>query len=141
MHENYFDASVRHWYDAQILEDAGEYDNAVCMQGFAAECALKSIFQQCISRENVVKYGHNIKLLLQDILSFSVNDIEIVSILDPSFGLRLLEIPLENILFLDHPKRRYFENEHYCKEDAVKCRENASAYLQEMLKLYVDGYI
>ena len=75
------------------------YDNAVCMQGFAAECALKSIFQQCISRENVVKYGHNIKLLLQDILSFSVNDIEIVSILDPSFGLRLLEIPLENILF------------------------------------------
>ena len=72
MHENYFDASVRHWYDAQILEDAGEYDNAVCMQGFAAECALKSIFQQCISRENVVKYGHNIKLLLQDILRMNI---------------------------------------------------------------------
>ena len=48
------------------------YDNAVCMQGFAAECALKSIFQQCISRENVVKYGHNIKLLLQDILRMNI---------------------------------------------------------------------
>ena len=49
MKESFFDASIRHWYDACILESAGEYDNAVCLHGFAAECALKTIFQQCIS--------------------------------------------------------------------------------------------
>ena len=141
MQENFFDAAVRNWQDACILEDAGEYDNAVCLHGFAAECALKAILQEGISKNVVTKYGHNIHLLLKDILSFSENDIKIASILDPSFGLRLSGIQLEDILFSDHPARRYYEDGHYNGDDAVKCRENALAYVREMLRLYVDGYI
>lgn len=141
MQEHFFDAAVRNWQDACILEDAGEYDNAVCLHGFAAECALKTILQEGISREFAIKYGHDIDLLFKDILSFSANDIEIVSILDPSFGLRLAGIHLEDILFSDHPTRRYFEDAHYNRNDAVKCRENALAYIREILRLYIDGYI
>ena len=43
MGENYYDVAVRHWIDGKILEENEEYDNAVCMQGFSAECALKKI--------------------------------------------------------------------------------------------------
>ena len=99
MHENFFDAAIRNWQDAYILEKADEYDNAVCLHGFAAECSLKAILQEGISRDVVIKYGHNIDLLLNDILSFSENDIKIASILDPSLGLRLSGIRLEDILF------------------------------------------
>lgn len=41
MEEDFFEAAIRHWYDGKLLEEEQEYDNAVCMQGFAAECALK----------------------------------------------------------------------------------------------------
>lgn len=99
MQENFFDAAIRNWQDAYILEKADEYDNAVCLHGFAAECSLKAILQEGISRDVVIKYGHNIDLLLNDILSFSENDIKIASILDPSLGLRLSGIRLEDILF------------------------------------------
>lgn len=71
----------------------------MCLHGFAAECSLKAILQEGISRDVVIKYGHNIDLLLNDILSFSENDIKIASILDPSLGLRLSGIRLEDILF------------------------------------------
>lgn len=141
MQENFFDAAIRNWQDAYILEKADEYDNAVCLHGFAAECSLKAILQEGISRDVVIKYGHNIDLLLNDILSFSENDIKIASILDPSLGLRLSGIRLEDILFSDHHKRRYYEDGHYNGDDVVKCRENAMAYVREMLRLYVDGYI
>lgn len=139
--DNFFDAAVRHWYDGTILEREGEYDNAVCMQGFAAECALKTIFEKGVSKELTKKYSHDMKCLLEDILTMSANDVGIVSILDPSCGLRISEIGLEDILFENHPERRYFSNGHYSREDAEKCRENAHKFVKEMLELYVDGYI
>ena len=43
--EEFYEAAVRHWIDGTILEQQEEYDNAVCMQGFAAECALKKIME------------------------------------------------------------------------------------------------
>lgn len=46
MQENFFDAAIRNWQDAYILEKADEYDNAVCLHGFAAECSLKAILQE-----------------------------------------------------------------------------------------------
>ena len=44
--ENFYEAAVRHWIDGTILQEQEEYDNAVCMQGFAAECALKKIMEK-----------------------------------------------------------------------------------------------
>lgn len=103
-----------------------------------------SVHPQDMSSTYISGFGHtspHIDLLLNDILSFSENDIKIASILDPSLGLRLSGIRLEDILFSDHPKRRYYEDGHYNGDDVVKCRENAMAYVREMLRLYVDGYI
>ena len=44
--EDFYEAAIRHWIGGRILEREEEYDNAVCMQGFAAECALKKIMEK-----------------------------------------------------------------------------------------------
>ena len=66
MNENYFEAAVRHWVDGKILEENGEYDNAVCMQGFAAECAMKKILSGGFSDGEVRRYSHQGETLLQE---------------------------------------------------------------------------
>jgi hypothetical protein len=40
--DNFQDASLRHYEDAQILADQARFDNASHLIGIAAECALKA---------------------------------------------------------------------------------------------------
>lgn len=42
--EQYRDAALRHYTDAQRLAESGAWDNAGHLIGFAAECALKHAF-------------------------------------------------------------------------------------------------
>ena len=39
--ENYEEAAIRHYLDAQTLRESGRTDNAGHLVGFAAECAIK----------------------------------------------------------------------------------------------------
>ena len=80
MEEDFFEAAIRHWYDGKLLEEEQEYDNAVCMQGFAAECALKKILLSRLQREEVVRYGHNLEVLFQDLQMLLTNDRDMISI-------------------------------------------------------------
>ena len=139
--EEFFEAAVRHWYDGKILEENAEYDNAVCMQGFAAECALKKIIQTAYSIEVIKKYGHSGKEMLQDMCLMLLNDNPLFSMLDPTLGLRMSELNISDILFQDHPARRYYKDNIYTAEDARLCRMDAEKVIHEMLRLYVDGYI
>lgn len=41
--ENYTDAALRHWQDANILEEKRSLENADHLFGLAAECAIKSV--------------------------------------------------------------------------------------------------
>jgi hypothetical protein len=41
--ENYADAALRHWHDAQLLEEENRVENADHLYGFAAECAIKKV--------------------------------------------------------------------------------------------------
>ncbi|MDD5330599.1 MAG: hypothetical protein PHX38_11365 [Sulfuricella sp.] len=41
--ENYADAALRHWKDAELLEQENRIENADHHYGFAAECAIKKI--------------------------------------------------------------------------------------------------
>lgn len=45
MPDNYRDAAIRHYRDAQTLKDAGQLDNAGHLIGFSAECAIKENFK------------------------------------------------------------------------------------------------
>ena len=141
MEENFYDAAVRHWLDGKILEENEEYDNAVCMQGFSAECTLKKILLAGIPEDVIRKYSHEGNSMLDDLVMLLMNDNEALSILDPACGLRPSKIFLPQILFANHPERRYYSDSTYSKEDAKLCRETTEQLLSEMFRLYVDGYI
>lgn len=141
MDENFYDAAIRHWYNGKLSESKGEYDNAVCMQGFAAECALKKILSTVYPIENIIKYSHGGTRLFDDICMMLTNDNSLLSILDPASGLRLSQIDLSVKLFENHPERRYFRDGVYNREQAKACRKNAEEFMKEMFRLYIDGYI
>ena len=141
MEENFYDAAARHWIDGKILEENEEYDNAVCMQGFSAECALKKILLKGIPGEVIRKYSHEGNSMLQDLIMMLMGDNEALSILDPACGLRLSKISLPQVLFANHPERRYYSDGKYSEEDARLCRETTEQILSEMYRLYMDGYI
>lgn len=148
--EDFYEAAFRHWIDGSILEEQEEYDNAVCMQGFAAECALKKIMEKVRSAKMSTfekieqynkKYSHWGEELLQDIQTLLLADMELLTILEPSWALRLSKIELPLILFQDHPDRRYFRDDTYTKADAEDCRKAAYSLIKEMLHMRVDGYL
>lgn len=43
--QKFYEAALRHFVDAQILEREECYDNAVYLYGNAAECALKALME------------------------------------------------------------------------------------------------
>jgi hypothetical protein len=43
MMENYADAAVRHWRDAELLKRENRMENADQLYGLSAECAIKSM--------------------------------------------------------------------------------------------------
>ena len=141
MEENFYESSIRHGLDGKILEESGEYDNAVCMQGFAAECALKRILLTGLSENMIRKYNHDIESLLQGLVTMMTGDHKLFSLIDPACGLRLSQLHLSRILFADHPERRYYPDGTYTNTDAQSCRESAEQILNEMFSMYIDGYI
>jgi len=58
MPDNYAEAAVRHYRDAESLAAAGRYDNAGHLVGFAAECAIKNAIRKIERRPNAFIDGH-----------------------------------------------------------------------------------
>lgn len=139
--ENFYEAAIRHWTAGILLEHQEEYDNAVCMQGFAAECALKKITERIYDIDTLKKYGHLGENLFQDIKTMLSGDLGLASMLDPSCGLRLSAISLPAVLFQEHPERRYFSDGIYSRTDAENCRNAVTHLLKEMVSMRLDGYI
>ena len=139
--EDFYEASIRHWIDGCILEENEEYDNAVCLQGFAAECALKRIMERLCVSSVIRKYSHSGDMLFQDIVMILAGDIGLTMMIDPGCVLRLSQIALPEILFQDHPERRYFKDGTYTKIDVEACRNAVGCLIREMAFLRLYGYI
>lgn len=139
--EDFYDAALRHWIDGEILEGQQEYDNAVCMQGFAAECALKAILRVGCPDEIIRKYGHYGEELFRDVVMMLSGDIHLAAMTDPATGLRLSQIVLPDILFRNHPERRYYMDGNYSREDAEQCCNAAGSLIREITRLRLDGYM
>lgn len=57
MSENYGEASIRHYVDAEALAHGGRYDGAGHLIGFSAECAIK-FHIETIKPEQDAPHGH-----------------------------------------------------------------------------------
>ncbi len=157
--QKFYEAALRHFVDAQILEREECYDNAVYLYGNAAECALKAMLENyCrpgnfnnrnypnprnpLSSEAVLKngYGHFIDSLAKDMNNFIVNS-SVVAILDPSLALKQQAFIIPEVLSRDHPERRYAGNGIYTLADAQECEKVTHVLVDEMIKQHLDGYI
>lgn len=157
--QKFYEAALRHFVDAQLLEREECYDNAVYLYGNAAECALKALMENyCrpgsfngtnnsnprnpLSSEEVLKngYGHFINLLARDMNNFIVNS-STVAVLDPSFALKLRAFIIPEVLSRDHPERRYAGNGIFTMADAQECERITHVLVNEMIKQHLDGYI
>ena len=139
--EDFYESAIRHWIGGCILDQSEEYDSAVCLYGFAAECALKMIMQRVNNNGNVRKYSHFGEALFQDITMMLSGDMVLAGMADPAWGLRLSSMHLPDILFRDHSERRYFKDHVYSKADAGECRAAAEHLIRETASLCLDGYI
>lgn len=147
MEENYYEAAIRHFVDGSILQQEGCYDNAVCLYGNSAECSLKSLIEvYCGENSRAIlqyRYGHNGKNLKDDLYSFIANSANalITSSLDPALGLKLQAFDMPELLFQDHPERRYDKNGRFSQNDAELCKCAALFLTKELIRQYIDGYI
>ena len=55
-------------------------------------------------------------------------------------GLRLSAIELPEVLFMEHPERRYYSDGVYSSEDADRCRKGAEKVVKEMVRLHLDVF-
>ncbi len=139
--ENFYESAIRHWMDSCILKEREEYDNAVCMQGFSAECALKAIMQVILENQDVKKYQHFGEALFQDIIMIISADLNLPAMISAAWGLRLSSLSLPEILFQNHPERRYYSDGVYSEDDADACQDAAEVLIREMLSMRLDGYL
>lgn len=159
MVQKFYEAALRHFVDAQILEQEECYDNAVYLYGNAAECALKALIENyCrpnnfnslnnpnprnpLSSEEILKkgYGHFINSLAKDMNNFILNT-STMAILDPSLALKQQAFIIPEVLSRDHPERRYAGNGIFTLADAQECESATHILVNEMIKQHLDGYI
>ncbi|WP_455617076.1 hypothetical protein [Eisenbergiella sp.] len=147
MRENFYEAAIRHFIDGCVLQQEESYDNAVCLFGNSAECALKSLIEVYCgeNRQQILRkgYGHKGEELLKDLYSFLVNSTNTAAYLslDPALGLKLQDFNLPIVLFQEHPERRYNKNGCYSDTDASECKNSTEFLINEMIRQHIDGYI
>src|SRR5258708_379943 len=59
MADDYAQAAVRHYNDAEILAGLGRFDNAGYLMGFAAECAMKKKLRDLHGNQKLKFDGHH----------------------------------------------------------------------------------
>lgn len=140
-HVDFYESAIRHWIGGCILELEEEYDSAICLLGFAAECALKAIMNWINCDGDVKKYSHLGEALFEDLKMLLLGDMTMVTLLEPGCGLRLSLMVLPPILFQGHPERRYFQDGEFSEDDVFCCREAVKNLIREMVTMRLDGAI
>ena len=144
MEEHYYEAGIRHFIDGSILMQKECFDNAVCLYGNSAECALKCLMAVfCGETGRFILqhgYGHKGLILKNDLYGFVTNS-SITPLLDPILGLKLQDFEVPECLFQDHPERRYDKNGRFNQHDAESCEGAARFLMNELIRQHIDGYI
>ena len=139
--EDFYEAAIRHWIGGRIFGREEKDDKTVCMQGFAAECALKKIMEKIEFFEFAKKYSHSGDELFRDVKMLLLGDMVSAVMIHPGLGLKLSSIALPKIVFDDHPARRYFEDDIFSMADARDCQNAAELLIREMVSMRLDGYL
>lgn len=107
--DNFKDCAKRHLDDAYMLFRNKQFDNAIHLAGFSAECSLKAVITHYIllnKYNNINLFIHDIELLAKNMQQFSPIDILI-----PQLGRLKLHMAIRaSKLPIGHPERRYWSS-------------------------------
>lgn len=136
MQDHFPEAAVRHYRDGALLHQADRYDNAMCHYAFSAECAIKAFnlqFQQVYTPHKRV--GHDVVPVWRSMTEYC----ELLGVLDPRLSLLLGIGAAPDILFQDHPARRYGNDACYTDAELSLCGSFANKLMQQIVAAALDG--
>lgn len=134
---SYSIAAARHNQDGKILLSTDRIDNAMCHFAFSAECSLKAFweaFQEMNNRFPKVKFVHKEKELNE-----FLRDYYWLTVWNPTLAFLSGLETIPNILFQDHPDRRYYDNQNYTAEEIKKSEHYSDMLLQRLVECALDG--
>lgn len=136
MQDRYPEAAVRHYHDGVILHQADRYDNAMCHYAFSAECAIKAFktqFQQVYVLHN--QATHNIAPAWKSMMEYY----ELLGVLDSQLSLLIGIGAPPDILFQEHPVRRFGNDVNYTDTELSVCKSFANRLVQQIIAAAIDG--
>lgn len=136
MQDRFPEAAVRHYHDGVILHQANRYDNAMCHYAFSAECAIKAFkmqFQQVYSVHS--RDGHDVVPAWQSMAEYH----ELLGVLDPHLSLLIGIGAPPQVLFQEHPARRYRNDISYTEADLSECKAFTDRLAQQVITAAIDG--
>ena len=126
--EDFADAHVRHWEDAEFLFDNGRWPNADHLYGVSAECGLKTIIESFgIPIKPDSDYWSHVNKLWPKFRTLVKNRNEMQYV--------MTDDPFSNWLIGD----RYTDGSHIDRKTAIRHREAAALIRTKVERTAVDG--
>ena len=128
-------ASMRHYFDGTILQNHGRFDNAMCHYAFSAECWIKLMLYHYL---NVSFHRHD---MMEDIMAHLHDYYEMLGFANPElYPILKLSIPPE-VLFDNHPDRRYWGDLPYSESQVSECQRFVESLMDNLVLAVLDGKV
>ncbi len=134
--DNFSVAAARHFVDGELLQNQNRFNNAMCHYAFAAECAMKAMYEQVCANKGR-KLGHELAQEWSKIEQYYFT----LRILDAKAGTLFSKMSLPDKVFERHPERRYEKDIHYEEEDVEEARLFTGQLIHKIVSDALDGSI
>ena len=132
--DNFLVAAMRHYIDGNILEKEERWNNAMCHYAFSAECFIKVLYEQ-VSNCRGSKLNHGVEETFDDLIQYY----SYLRMNDVTTDVMLGQVSLPTNLFKNHPKRRYWDDFPYTREEVHDAGELVNRMMRELVVQLVDG--
>lgn len=133
--DNFPASALRHFHDAEILINAGSFENALCHYAFSVECAQKALLY----------WSSHIKSVVHDLdnewREKTQPLIDAWATLDGGVAIALTNDVMPRKLYEDHPSRRYHKSFPCSQRELDDCRNFAETIQHTIIAMMIDGLI
>ena len=133
--DNFPASALRHFHDAEILINAGSFENALCHYAFSVECAQKALLYWS---SHVKSKKHELD---EEWIEKTQPLIDAWATLDCGIVLALTNEIMPPKLYEDHPARRYHKSFSCSQNELDDCRKFAKKIQQTLVTMMIDGLI
>lgn len=137
--DNFQEAAARHFIDAEILFNESRIDNSLCHYAFSTECIIKATVQNLLPGTASIRrsIGHDITGTWDNISAL----IDLSETFDSESSVLLAQLTIPNLLFDNHPDRRYYADSSYTAEDIGDSKKSVGILFEKFLSYKIDGIL